>query len=110
VIVILGLDFLAFRAFGPFDVFALDFFFFAAIRASGHHVSRSRQRKNAEQGVTQAEVSFTGAVPSYEAASPRLQSFFNQAGPGGPHRLDDDEDGLICEFNPWFDVSRGSGK
>ena len=38
------------------------------------------------------------------------QSFFNQAGPGDPHRLDDDGDGLVCEFNPWFDVLRWFGK
>jgi hypothetical protein len=29
------------------------------------------------------------------------QSFFRRAGPGDPHRLDDDGDGLACEFNAW---------
>ena len=46
VIVTLGLTFLgflAFLAFRPFDFFALDFFF-AAIMASSHRVSRNRQR------------------------------------------------------------------
>jgi len=31
------------------------------------------------------------------------QAFFRQAGPGDPHHLDEDGDGLACEFNPWFD-------
>lgn len=43
VIVTLGLTFLGFLAFRPFDFFALDFFF-AAIMASSHRVSRNRQR------------------------------------------------------------------
>jgi len=38
------------------------------------------------------------------------QSFFRQAGPGDPHRLDDDGDGLACEFNPWFDLSGWFGR
>jgi micrococcal nuclease len=38
------------------------------------------------------------------------QSFFSQAGPGDPHRLDDDGDGLVCEFNPWFDLSAWFGR
>jgi hypothetical protein len=33
------------------------------------------------------------------------QSFFQQAGPGDPHHLDEDGDGLVCEFNAWFDLS-----
>lgn len=27
------------------------------------------------------------------------QAFFQQAGPGDPHRLDEDKDGLACEFD-----------
>jgi hypothetical protein len=38
------------------------------------------------------------------------QSFFQQAGPGDPHRLDDDGDGLVCEFNAWFDLSGWLGR
>ena len=38
------------------------------------------------------------------------QAFFRQAGAGDPHRLDDDGDGLVCEFNPWFDISSWFGR
>ena len=38
------------------------------------------------------------------------QSFFRRAGPGDPHRLDDDGDGLACEFNAWFDLSGWFGR
>ena len=30
------------------------------------------------------------------------QFFFRQAGPGDPHRLDEDGDGRACEYNSWF--------
>jgi hypothetical protein len=33
------------------------------------------------------------------------QWFYWQAGSGDPHRLDEDGDGLACEFRPWFDWS-----
>ena len=32
------------------------------------------------------------------------QWFYWQAGSGDPHRLDNDGDGLACEFNPRFDL------
>jgi hypothetical protein len=34
------------------------------------------------------------------------QWFFWQAGPGDPNHLDDDRDGLACEFNPWLDLAQ----
>ena len=38
------------------------------------------------------------------------QWFYWQAGSGDPHHLDDDGDGLACEFNPWFDLSGWFGR
>jgi len=38
------------------------------------------------------------------------QWFYWNAGSGDPHRLDQDGDGLACEFNPWFDLSGWFGR
>jgi hypothetical protein len=38
------------------------------------------------------------------------QWFYWQAGSGDLHRLDADGDGLVCEFNPWFDLSGWFGR
>jgi hypothetical protein len=32
----------------------------------------------------------------------QAQLFYWQAGPGDPHRLDEDGDGWACELNGWF--------
>ena len=38
------------------------------------------------------------------------QAFFQQAGAGDPHHLDDDRDGIACGFNPWLDLSAWLGR
>ena len=35
----------------------------------------------------------------YFRTQEKAQAFFEQAGPNDPHRLDDDGDGLACEFD-----------
>jgi len=45
-----------------------------------------------------------GDFPSQAAA----QNFFNAAGAGDPHRLDDDGDGVACESNPCPCIGRGN--
>jgi hypothetical protein len=31
------------------------------------------------------------------------QAFYRSAGRGDPHRLDEDRDGIACEYNAWVD-------
>ncbi|GAA1446435.1 hypothetical protein GCM10009641_69980 [Mycobacterium cookii] len=42
------------------------------------------------------------------ATQAAAQTFFNNAGPGDPHRLDSDGDGVVCESNPCPCIGRGN--
>src|SRR4030095_5179602 len=45
----------------------------------------------------------------YFRTQAEAQAFFQQAGYGDPHRLDEDGDGIACE-NAWFDLSGWFGR
>ena len=49
---------------------------------------------------------------NYFRTQAEAQAFFQQAGAGDPHHLDDDGDGNACDLNPWMDWRSwfGSGR
>ena len=49
---------------------------------------------------------------NYFRTQAEAQAFFQQAGAGDPHHLDDDGDGIACDLNPWMDWRSwfGSGR